>query len=158
MQVYTIMKLEFNRMYMSTCYSCFQKFNLILMTITCLRLINQSQHCVMIVVTLKMTMWIDWSLYSEDSNNQVISPMLHQLMHLRGEYLENYRCVDRCQKLSTSKKAGYVTQLSDAVIIQLNIFKYIDGVIKKFIPSLRIDEKISLGGIRMVLSGISCLS
>ena len=80
---------------------------------------------------------IDWSLCLEDSSNlQTISGMLHQLMDPRGEYLENYRCVDGCQKLNTSTKAVYVTQLSDALIIQLNIFKYIDGIGKKFIPNL----------------------
>ena len=61
---------------------------------------------------------IDWSLYLEDSSNvQTISGMLHQLIDSRGEYLENYRCVDGCQKLNTSTRAVYVTQLSDALII-----------------------------------------
>ena len=50
--------------------------------------------------------------------------------------------------------SSYVTQLSDAHIIQLNIFKYIDGISKKFIPNLSIDEEISLWGNRMVLSGV----
>ena len=54
--------------------------------------------------------------------------MLHQLMDPRGEYLENYRCVDVDQKLNTSIKAVYVTQLSDALIIQLN--KYTSMVSK----------------------------
>ena len=100
---------------------------------------------------------IDWSLYLEDSSNlQTISGMLHQLMDPRGEYLENYRCVDGCQKLNTSTKAVYVTQLSDALIIQLNIFKYIYGISKKFIPNSSIDEEISLWGNRMVLSGVIC--
>ena len=53
-------------------------------------------------------------------------------------------CVDGCQKLNTSTKVVYVTQLSDAFIIQLNIFKYIDGISKTFIPNLSIDEEISL--------------
>ena len=40
----------------------------------------------------------DWSLHLEDSSNlQTISGMLHQLMDPRGEYIENYRCVDGCQ-------------------------------------------------------------
>ena len=78
--------------------------------------------------------------------------MLHQLMDPRGEYLENYRCVDGCQKLDTSTKAVYVTQLFDALIIQLNIFKYIDGISKKFIPNLSIEEEISFWRNRMVLS------
>ena len=43
--------------------------------------------------------------------------MLHQLMDSRGEYLENNRCADGCQKLNTSTKAVFVTQLSDALII-----------------------------------------
>ena len=80
--------------------------------------------------------------------------MLHQLMDPSGEYKENYRCVDGCQKLNTSTKAVYVTQLSDALIIQLNIFNYIDGISKKFIPNLSIDEEISCWSNRMVLSGI----
>ena len=61
---------------------------------------------------------------------------IFKLMDPRGEYLESYRCVDGCQKLNTSTKAVYVTQLSDALIIQLIIFKYIDGIGKKFIPNL----------------------
>ena len=80
--------------------------------------------------------------------------MLHQFMDPREEYLENYRCDDGCQKLNTSTKAVYVTQLSDALIIQLTIFKYGDGISKKFIPNLSIDEEISLWGKRMVLSGV----
>ena len=75
-------------------------------------------------------------------------------MDPRGEYLENYRCVDGCQKLNTSTKAVYVTQLSDALIIQLNILKHIDGISKTFIPNLSIDEEISLWDNRMVLSGV----
>ena len=83
-----------------------------------------------------------------------MSGMLQQLMDPKGEYLENYRCVDGCQKRNKSTKAVYVTQLSAALIIQLNIFKYIDGISKKFIPNLSIDEEISLWGNRMVLSGV----
>ena len=99
---------------------------------------------------------IDWSLHLEDSSNvQTINGMLHQLMDPRGEYLENYRCVDGCQKLNTSTKAVYVTQLSDALIMQLNVFKYIDGISKKFIPNLSIDDEISLWGNRIVLSGVN---
>ena len=47
-----------------------------------------------------------------------------------------------------------MTQLSDALIMQLNIFRYIDGISKKFIPNLSIDAKISLWSNRMVLSGV----
>ena len=98
---------------------------------------------------------IDWCLHLEDSSNvQTISEMLHQLIDPRGEYLENYRCVEGCQKLNTLTKAVYVTQLSDALITKLNIFKYVDGISKKFIPNLSIDEEISLWGNRMVLSGV----
>ena len=79
--------------------------------------------------------------------------MLHQLMDPRGEYLENYRCVDGCQKLYTSTKAVWVTQLSDALIIQLSIFKYIDGISKTFIPKLSIEEEISFWRNKVVLSG-----
>ena len=72
----------------------------------------------------------------------------------RGEYLENCRCVDGCQKSNTSAKTVYVTQLSESLIIQLNILRHIDGISKKFIPNLSIDEEISLGGNRMVFSGV----
>ena len=79
---------------------------------------------------------IDWSLHIQDSSNiQTITGMLHQLMDSRGEFLENYRCPDECQNLNTSTKAVYVTQLSDALIIQLNIFKYSDGICKKVVPT-----------------------
>ena len=88
---------------------------------------------------------IDWSLHLEDSSNiQTICGMLHQLMDPRGEYLENYRCADGCQKLNASTKGVYVTQLSDALIMQLNIFKYSDGISKKVVPNLSIDEEILL--------------
>ena len=98
---------------------------------------------------------IDWSLHLEDSSIlQTISGMLHQFMDPRGEYLENYRFVDGYQKLNTSTKAVDVTQLCDALIIQLNIFRYTDGISKKFIPNLSIDEEISLWDNRMVLSDI----
>ena len=45
-------------------------------------------------------------------------------------------------------------QLSDALIIQLNIFKHTDGISKKSIPNLSIDEEISCYGNIMVLSGV----
>ena len=44
--------------------------------------------------------------------------------------------------------------MSDALIIQLNIFKFIDGISKKVVPTLIIDEEISLWGNTMSLSGI----
>ena len=95
---------------------------------------------------------IDWSLHLEDlSNIQTISGMLHQLMDQRQEYLENYRCIctSGCQKLNASTKAAYVTQLSDALIIQQNIFKYSDGISKKAVPNLSIDKEILLWRNRM---------
>ena len=91
-------------------------------------------------------------VYSD--NVQKISGRLHQLMDARGEYLENDGCVDGWQKFNQSRKAVYVTYLSDALIIQLNIFKHIDGISNKFIPNMIIDEEVSLWGSRMVLSGV----
>ena len=58
--------------------------------------------------------FIDWYLHLK------IQAMF-QLMDPRGEYLENYRCVDAYQKFNTSTKAVYVTQLYNALVIQLNI-------------------------------------
>ena len=98
---------------------------------------------------------IDWSLHVEDSSNlQTTSRMLHQLKDPRGEYQENYRCVDGCHKLNTSTKDVCVIQLSDALIIKLNVFKHLDGISKKYIPNLNIDEEISLWGKGRVLSGV----
>ena len=142
---------------MNACYSCLKKFApILMMTDDCKinklesTLCNDSGH-----TAINDVIYIDWSLHLEDSSNvQTISGMLHQLMDPRGKYLENRRCVDGCQKLNTSAKAVYVTQLSDALIIQLNIFKYGDGFSKKFIPNLSIDEEISLWGNKMVLSGL----
>ena len=48
------------------------------------------------------------------------------------EYSENCRC-DVCQRLST---------LSGALVLQLNIVKYVGGIIKKVICNLSIDEEI----------------
>ena len=53
-------------------------------------------------------------------------------------------------------KAVNVTQLPDALIIQLHIFKYIDNFSKKFILNMSIDEEILLWGNRMVLFGDIC--
>ena len=66
--------------------------------------------------------------------------MLHQPIDLRGEYLANYRCVGECQKLDISIKVVYFMQLSDALIMQINIFKYIDGFGKTFIPNLMLNH------------------
>ena len=97
---------------------------------------------------------IDWSLNIEDSSNlQTISGILNELMDANGRHLQDYRC-DRCNRKDSSTRAICVTQLSDALIIQLNIFKFIDGISKKVIPNLNIDEEISLWGNTMILSGI----
>ena len=56
--------------------------------------------------------------------------------------------------MNSSAKAGYVPHLSEALIIQLNIFKCVDGISEKFIPSLSIDEEIAIWGNAMVLSGV----
>ena len=68
-------------------------------------------------------------------------------MDPKEEYIENCRCENECQKLNTSAKGVYVTQLSDAHI-QLKIFEYIDGVTKKTY-SLSTDEEILLLGNRI---------
>ena len=126
------------------------------MMIACLRLINfESTFSNKYGYTANANgVCIDTSLHLEDSRNvQTISRMLHQLMDPRGEYLKNYKC-DGCQRLNTSTKAVYVTQLSGALIIQLNIFKYIGGINKKVIPNLSIDEEVVIWGNTMVLSGV----
>ena len=56
--------------------------------------------------------------------------------------------------MNTSTKAAYVRHLSDPLIIQLNICKFVGVISKTFIPNLRIDEEISLWGNRMVFTGV----
>ena len=56
--------------------------------------------------------------------------------------------------INTLTKAGYVTQLSDALIIQLNIFKYIDVITKKVLCNLSVNEEIWLWGNAMLLFGV----
>ena len=56
--------------------------------------------------------------------------------------------------MNTSTEAVYITQLSGGLIIQLKIFKFIEGINKKLIPNLSIDEEIVLWGNIMVLSGV----
>lgn len=76
---------------------------------------------------------IDLSLHFEyRSNVQTISGIYHYLMDPIEEYSENCRC-DVCQRLST---------LSGALVLQLNIVKYVGGIIKKVICNLSIDEEI----------------
>ena len=94
-------------------------------------------------------------LYLDDSRNaQTISEIVHQLMNTRGKFLENYGHADGFKKLNTSTKAVIVTQLSDTLIIQLNILKYIAGINEKIISNLSVDEEISLWGNTMLLSSI----
>ena len=90
---------------------------------------------------------IDWSLHLEDlSNVQTVSGMLHQLMDPGREYLENYRCADGCQKLNTSTKAVYVTQLSDTLIVQLNIFNYYMMIsVRRFFSTFVLTRKFRSG-------------
>ena len=84
---------------------------------------------------------IDRSQHLEDSSNvQIISWMLHQLWDPREEYLENYRGIDGCQKLNTSTKSVYLTQLS--VVSVKSLFqtwvlmkKFLFGAIECYIHS-----------------------
>ena len=95
-----------------------------------------------------------WTVELEDTRNlQTVSGILNNVMDPRGRPLTDYRC-DGCQTINSCTKAYYVTHISDFVIIQLNIFKYIDGAIKKMIPTLRIDEEIYLWGNTMTLHAI----
>ena len=41
-----------------------------------------------------------------------------------------------------------------AFVIQINIFKYVDGITKTFIPNLIIYEQISFWGMKMLLSDV----
>ena len=46
-----------------------------------------------------------------------------------------------------------MSQLSEGLVIQLNIFKFVDVISKKVIPNLSIDDGISLLENTMLLSG-----
>ena len=75
------------------------------------------------------------------------------VMDPHGRPLTDYKC-DGCQTINSCTKAYYVTHISDFVIIQLNIFKYVEGAIKKMIPTLMIDEEIYLWGNTITLHAI----
>ena len=96
----------------------------------------------------------DWSLNVKDARDfQTISGILNELMDPRGRAMPDYRC-DECSIAGSSTKAVCVTHLSEVLIIQLSIFKFIDNTTKKIIPNLIIDEEISLWGNTMTLHAI----
>ena len=132
-------------MLMSASCSYFQKFTPLLMMTAHLRLINKSQYFVMIVVFVQIMMVcvLFFCCTKDSSNIQTISGILSQLMDPRGECLENYRCTNGCQKFNASAKAVCFTQLSDALIIQVNIFKHSGVISNNVVPNLHIDEEIS---------------
>ena len=75
------------------------------------------------------------------------------VMHPHGRPLLDYRC-DNCHSLGSCTKGYYVTDISDVLIIQLVIFKFTNGRMKKVIPSLCIDEEITIFGSTMTLDGV----
>ena len=58
------------------------------------------------------------------------------------------------KKLNPSMKVVCVTKLSNTLIVQLKILKYIDSISSFFISNLGIDEEISYCSNRMVFSGV----
>ena len=74
-----------------------------------------------------------------------INNIVHELMNPHGVPLKDYRC-DRptCQLVNSSTQAVSVTHISDMFIIQLGIFQFVDGISKKIIPRLNIDEEIHI--------------
>ena len=76
------------------------------------------------------------SLNLEDTNNlQTVSGILNMVMDPHGKLLLDYRC-DNCHSICSCTKAYCVTDISDVLIIQLVIFKFTNGRIKKVIPSV----------------------
>ena len=67
--------------------------------------------------------------------------------------LLNYRC-DNCHSVGFCTKEYYIANLPEVLIIQLIIFKFTHGRMKKIIPTLHIDEEISIFGNTMNLHGI----
>ena len=99
---------------------------------------------------------VDLSLNIKDSEDvQTINGNLDDLQNPHVMLLSDYRC-DRCNIIGTSSKAVCITHLSDVLIIQLCIFKFRNGVIKKLRPTLHINEEISLWGNTMTLHAIIC--
>ena len=120
---------------MSALCSCLQKFTPVFI-IACLKVIElpHSNNCGH--TTNNDGVCINQSLHLENwSNLQTISGMSHRLMDPREEYVESYRCADGCQIMNTLTMTVYVTQLSDALFIQVNIFKYGGGISHKFCPT-----------------------
>ena len=140
------MNLVWNMMLMSASCSYLQKFTPLLMMTAHLRSINESQYFVMIVVLLQIMMLcvLTFCCTKDSSNIQTISGILSQLTDPRGEYLENYRSANGCQKFNASAKAVCFTQLSDALIIQVNIFKYSGVSVIRLFPTYVLMRKFHL--------------
>ena len=56
--------------------------------------------------------------------------------------------------MNTLTKVAHVTQVSDTLIIQLIISKYIDDINEKVVPNLSIDDETSVLGIKMAFSNV----
>ena len=88
----------------------------------------------------------DFSVPISDTTHLLtINDIVHDIMNPHGMPLNDYRC-DRpiCQLVNSSTQAVSITYLSDMFIIQLGIFQFVDGVSKKVIPTLIIDEEINV--------------
>ena len=97
---------------------------------------------------------IDWQVNLEDTSYlQTVSGIISKIMDPRGTTLDHYIC-DGCHTRGSCTKAYCVTYTSDFIIIQLCIFKFIDGISEKIIPTLKIDEEIFLWGNTMTLHAL----
>ena len=59
-----------------------------------------------------------------------------------------YRCNNEsCRQKDTTAKMDLITETSQMLIIQLSLFRYINGAVLKVTPDLHIDDEITVCGV-----------
>lgn len=123
--------------------NCIFKIDM-LSSVTC-----ENNGCNNIVESLNSSMAL--TLNVDESHYQTINNLLDSFMST--QLVPDYRC-DRCSSRGHCLKANTIVNTGDVLVIQLSIFKYINGISTKISPYINIDETISFYGNTMSLHGI----
>ena len=85
------------------------------------------------------------SLDIEDCDDiQTIQGLFNTFQNVRGTTMSGSKC-EKCEQkgvLSEVSKANSVTDVSNILIINLKLFKFVNGIIKKRLPALKIDLEL----------------